>query len=46
VGDHGTRDLLEDMLTDEEEHVDWFETQLETISQLGIAHYLAQQVRE
>ena len=29
---------------DEEEHVDWLETQLETINQIGIEHYLAQQL--
>ena len=43
-GDHGSRDLLESILTDEEEHVDWLETQLETIRQIGIEHYLAQQL--
>jgi bacterioferritin len=41
-GDHGSRELLESILTDEEEHVDWLETQLETIRQIGIEHYLAQ----
>jgi bacterioferritin len=44
VGDHGSRELLESILHDEEEHVDWLETQLETISQIGIEHYLAQQL--
>ena len=43
-GDHGSRDLLESILGDEEEHVDWLETQLETIRQIGIEHYLAQQL--
>ena len=43
-GDNGSRELLESILTDEEEHVDWLETQLETISQIGIEHYLAQQL--
>jgi bacterioferritin len=43
-GDHGSRDLLESILHDEEEHVDWLETQLETIRQIGIEHYLAQQL--
>ena len=45
-GDNGTRDLLEDILTGEEEHADWLESQLELISQLGDAHYLAQQIRD
>ena len=45
VGDFTTRGLLERMIADEEEHVDWFETQLETIRQLGLQNYLAQQIR-
>jgi bacterioferritin len=43
--DNGTRDLLEGILTGEEDHADWLETQLELVRQLGEAHYLAQQVR-
>ena len=46
VGDVGTRELLEDMVRDEEEHIDWFETQMETIKQVGIEHYLAQNIRD
>ena len=46
VGDFGTREILEEMVRDEEEHVDWLETQQETIRQIGIEHYLAQNVRE
>jgi bacterioferritin len=44
VGDNGTRELFEDILVSEEEHVDWLETQLETIRQVGIENYLAQQM--
>jgi bacterioferritin len=44
VGDNGTRELLEDILVSEEDHVDWLETQLETVRQIGIEHYLAQQM--
>jgi bacterioferritin len=43
--DNGTRELLEEILTGEEDHADWIETQLELVRQLGDAHYLAQQVR-
>jgi bacterioferritin len=43
VGDNGTRELLEEILVSEEEHVDWLETQLETIRQIGAELYLAQQ---
>ena len=46
AGDNGTRDLLEDILVDEEEHADWLETQLGLIQQLGESHYLAQQLRD
>jgi bacterioferritin len=44
VGDYKTRAMLEEMLSEEETHVDWFETQLETISQVGLQLYLAQQI--
>ena len=44
--DNGSRDLLAKILGGEEEHADWLETQLELISQVGDAHYLAQQIRE
>jgi bacterioferritin len=44
VGDYTTRGMLEAMIRDEEEHVDWFETQLETIRQIGIENYLTEQV--
>jgi bacterioferritin len=46
VGDNTTRDLLEDMLESEEEHVDWLESQLELIAQVGEQNYLAQQIRK
>jgi bacterioferritin len=45
-GDHGTRDLLEEILEGEEGHADWLETQLALHAQLGEAHYLAQQVHD
>jgi bacterioferritin len=43
-GDHGTRALLEKILVDEEEHVDWLEAQLEQIQAMGLQNYLAQQL--
>jgi len=45
AGDHGTRELLDDILEGEESHADWIETQLELVRQIGEAHYLAQQIR-
>jgi bacterioferritin len=44
VGDYTTRNILEEMVRDEEEHIDWLETQLETIAQVGVENYLAQQI--
>ncbi|MCU1366479.1 MAG: bacterioferritin [Ilumatobacteraceae bacterium] len=44
--DNGTRELLDKILRGEESHLDWVETQLELISQLGEAHYLAQQIHD
>jgi bacterioferritin len=41
--DHVTRELFEHILADEEEHVDWLETQLAKIEQLGLDHWLAHQ---
>jgi bacterioferritin len=42
AGDNGTRALLEDILTAEEEHADWLETQLHAIGALGETAYLAE----
>lgn len=42
--DYGTRELLEKILVSEEEHVDWLESQLFVISEVGIENYLAQQI--
>ena len=44
VGDNGSRDLFTKLLMDEEEHVDWLETQLGQITQLGLENYLSQQL--
>ncbi len=43
-GDNGTRELLEDILKDEEDHIDWLETQLDQIGQMGLQIYLLGQV--
>jgi bacterioferritin len=46
LGDQGTREFLAAMIAEEERHVDWWETQLATIEQIGEPFYLAQQVRD
>lgn len=45
AADHGSRQLLDQILASEEEHVDWLESQLELIEQVGIQNYLASQIR-
>ena len=44
TSDHGTRELLEQILVDEERHVDWLEAQIGLIKNLGDKNYLAQQI--
>lgn len=44
VGDNGSRDLMEEILGDEEGHIDWIEAQLDQIRQIGIEHYLVEQI--
>jgi bacterioferritin len=43
LGDNGTRELFESILTDEEKHIDWIEAQLDQIEQMGIQNYLVEQ---
>jgi bacterioferritin len=44
VGDNGTRELLESILKEEEDHIDNLEAQLDQISQMGIQNYLVEQL--
>jgi bacterioferritin len=42
----GTRELLEDLLKEEEESVDWLEAQLKLVSDIGRERYLSEQLRD
>ncbi|HWB00513.1 MAG TPA: bacterioferritin [Pirellulales bacterium] len=46
VKDNGTRDLVDGILTESEEHVDWLETQLSLIESVGLENYLQSQMGE
>ncbi len=44
AGDNGSRELFEELLEDEEGHVDWLETQLHLMREIGYERYLAEQM--
>jgi bacterioferritin len=43
-GDNGTREMLESILTGEEESADWLEAQLHIVNEIGKEAYLAEQI--
>lgn len=43
-GDYISRELFEDILESEEEHIDWIETQLDLIQKIGIQNYMQSQL--
>jgi len=46
AGDNASRELFEKLLAIEEGHVDWQETQLHQIAEIGLDRYLSQQIRK
>lgn len=44
IRDYKSRDLFQKILDNEEEHVDWLETQLELIKKIGEQNYLQSQI--
>lgn len=44
LADNGTREILEDILKEEEDHIDILEAQIDQISQMGIKTYLVEQI--
>ena len=42
--DYVSRDLFDSILVSEEEHVDWLETQLQLVENMGLENYLQAQI--
>lgn len=46
LGDYVSREIFEDILESEEEHIDWIETQLDLIKRIGIENYCQLQAKD
>jgi bacterioferritin len=46
AGDNGSKMLLEQLLSDEEHHIDWLEGQLHAMTEMGVQNYLTEQLKK
>ena len=46
VGDYISRELFEDIMESEEEHIDFLETQIDLVTKVGLQNYLQSQIHE
>jgi bacterioferritin len=44
VGDFVSRQLFREILSSEEDHIDWIETQLDLIGKTGVENYIQAQI--
>ncbi|MCQ8229308.1 bacterioferritin [Pantoea trifolii] len=46
VHDYVSRDMMIEILTEEEGHIDWLETELDLVNKLGLQNYLQSQLKD
>ncbi len=46
IHDYVSRDMLIQILAEEEHHIDWLETELDLISKIGLQNYIQSQIKE